>query len=642
MAFFTDRNSKQCLTPDRIGVWAQFGEVSSRFRPIDILIFAFILGFGAMQFLLCVPTGDFSGDDVFWADAARSLIQHGFYGINGYPETNQPPGLAAVLAVLCFVGACSHVVFLRAMVVFATLGFLVTYELLRRQAPRAVAAAICLLLISSGIHFDLVTRSVEPCDPYFLTAMSALLVARKLDESTHSTLRFGWGVLLAALVSASLMFASAAIAFLGAIAANIGLAFLRFRRLSFSGLKVYVAVLFVGIAVEGLWMHQNRVEASAGIAASEWPLPGFPHSYLAQLKLKSGNYPELGRAKLRDIPSRILQNAGDYSYFLNQAFLRLSPNAAWASVLILAPLLLIALGWCYSVWTPGTDLQAWYFAGYCAIYLFWPWMPVPRFFMPVAPLAGLYIWRGGMALVLLAKSKPRLLGAVWFPVAMFLGASALLWMHEAGKVSRMAHAAFSCIAWLLSAILALWLLWAHTAWLTQASFIWRRFLGKLEVLQVNPQRILRLLGIVVVVSLILMGLRMQLGIARTNLNAAANHSADEEAAAWISSHTDSDSIIMARHVPTAYHYSKRKVVWFPASTNPKLLMEGILNQKVAFVIVVRRDDSYYLPSDDDCFAPLLAAYPDTFDLMYETAEFRIYQVVKKVDSRPGHVVGSVG
>ena len=100
----------QSLSPDRTGFWAQLLEVSSPLRRIDLLVLALILGFGAMQFFGCERAPDFLDDDVFFADAGRSLVDHGFYGVNGYPETNQPPGLPWILGLLCVAGGCSHVV----------------------------------------------------------------------------------------------------------------------------------------------------------------------------------------------------------------------------------------------------------------------------------------------------------------------------------------------------------------------------------------------------------------------------------------------------------------------------------------------------------------------------------------------------
>src|ERR1700732_3093473 len=204
----SDRETMPYVGPARTGFWAQLTEVSSSTRRIDLLVFALILGFGLLQFYFCERSGDFLSDDVFFADAGRSLVDHGFYGINGRLETNQPPGLPWILGLLCIAGGCSHAVFLRTMAVSGTLGFLVAYELLRRQAPRIVAAAICLLLISSPRLFLLATQWVFPSYPYFFTSMSALLVAIKFENATDTSSRIGWGILLAALIVASLMFAS--------------------------------------------------------------------------------------------------------------------------------------------------------------------------------------------------------------------------------------------------------------------------------------------------------------------------------------------------------------------------------------------------------------------------------------------------
>jgi hypothetical protein len=617
----------------RHGFWAPLWEKSSVVRGVDILIFALILGFGALQFFQVERASDFAGDDVFFSDAARSLLDHGFYGINGYAETNMPPGTSAILAILCLAGGCSHLVFLRAMTVFGTLGFLASYQLLRCQAPRAVSAAICLLLISSRTHFFLVTELVGACYPYFFTAMTALLVARKLESATHLTSRVGWGALMTALVAASLMFASAATALLGAIVASICVNFFRDRTLAFARLRVYLPILFLGIAVQGIWMHQAGSGSSAGISASEWPVPGFPQSYLSQLKLKSGNNPELGMAAPLDIAERVLKNASEQANLLSQTLLRTSLAVTSVSILVIVPLFLITLGWCYSTWRTGDALRDWYFAGYQFTYLLWPWNPSTGWlFLPVMPLACLYLWHGGKLLVLLAKDRPRLLGVVWFQLAVLLTVWTSILVHRRGSGVHLENSGLqvesSFLIWPLSAILAAWMVWAGNAWLAPASALWRWIFQSID--RVNPLRLARILGMVVVVSLIVTGLAMQLEIGRANLdlNAPKNRlSADAEAASWIRSHTDPHVVVMARAVPTAYHYSERKMVWFPPTSNPHLLMEGIRKNNVDFVIVVRRKDSYYLPTDDDSFAPLLAAYQDNFRMVRQTPEFRIFQVV---------------
>jgi hypothetical protein len=205
-------------------------------------------------------------------------------------------------------------------------------------------------------------------------------------------------------------------------------------------------------------------------------------------------------------------------------------------ILIFGPLLLIALGWCYSVWPTGGGLQDWYFAGHAFIYLLWPWNPVLGYFLAVVPLACLYGWLGGTALVLLAKSKPRLLGLVWFPMALLLAVNAWFWMHETLKATRLAHAELSFAFWLFSAILAGWMIWADTGWLTSVSALVRQYSPSIGHLRICPLRISQLLSIIVLAGLIVIGLETQLRIGRANLdpNSDTNRfGQDAEAAAWI-------------------------------------------------------------------------------------------------------------
>ena len=187
------------------------------------------------------------------------------------------------------------------------------------------------------------------------------------------------------------------------------------------------------------------------------------------------------------------------------------------------------------------------------------------------------------------------------------------------------------LIWLVSAILAAWMIWADTAWLTYPSALLRRWFKPVTTPQLSPQRISQISGLVLAGGLIVIGLTTQLKIARANLdlNSATNRfSADGEAGVWVGSHTDENAVVMARHVPIVYHYSKRSVVWFPPSSDPELLMEGIRTHKVNYLIVVHRQDNYYLPSDDDCFAPLLKAHPDAFRLVNQAPDFKIFQVVR--------------
>jgi len=613
------------------------GPIGSRFRPrlaglsvspgrIDLFIYLLILAFGILHVWFSLRASDFLRDDVFYADCARSLIDHGFYGINGHPETNQPPGLSAFLAMLCILGGCGYTIFLRAMAVFEILGLIVTYELLRREVPRTIAAAICLLLISSEVYFSAATRFVIPSYPYLLASMCALLVARKLEQAPRFASRILWGALLTMFIAASLMFASVGVALLGAILATTCVLLFRDRPLALTRLKIYLPVLLLGVIVQGFWMERKP-------APLEWPLPGYPRPYVSQLKVKYGNYPELGMATPADIGIRVLRNASDHSSLLSRILFKRWIGDAWMSILILGPLLLVVLGWCYSVWLTGGSLLDWYFAGYELIYLLWPWGLERRFFLPIAPLACLYLWQGRNALFVLAREKPRPVGLVWLQPAVLLTITTWFWMRGSSLTSHLLHAGLqdetSLALWLLSAFLAAWMVLARRSWLASLSAFSQWYAKRIEALETSPRTISQVLGIIVVTCLIGIGLKEELQVGHANRDSGSPQNRippDVEAGSWIRDHTRDDAVVMARHVPTTFHYSQRRVVWFPPSSNPQLLMEGIKKYGIAFVVVVKRENSYYLPTDEDCFAALLAAYPGAFRLVHEGLNFSVFQV----------------
>ena len=64
--------------PRRSWLWAAGGAVG----------ICMLIGFGLMQYFFAARASDFFNDDVFFSDSARSLVEHGFYGINGYADGN--------------------------------------------------------------------------------------------------------------------------------------------------------------------------------------------------------------------------------------------------------------------------------------------------------------------------------------------------------------------------------------------------------------------------------------------------------------------------------------------------------------------------------------------------------------------------
>ncbi|MGH9744392.1 MAG: hypothetical protein ACRD51_18785 [Candidatus Acidiferrum sp.] len=226
----------------------------------------------------------------------------------------------------------------------------------------------------------------------------------------------------------------------------------------------------------------------------------------------------------------------------------------------------------------------------------------------------------------------------WYPLAIILAVSSWFWMHGTWIGSHMTHAGLqdeaSFAIWVLSAILAVRMLWAETSWKKSTSNLQGQF-SRARILGISPLHIAQALGVTAVATLCLMGLGAQITLARENTNFNLQKKdvpADVSGAEWISSHTGANAVIMARYVPIVYHYSQRKIVWFPPSVNPELLMAGIQKHKIDFILVVTRETDYYLPPEDDCMGALLSAYPGAFELVYQSAGFRIFRPVSGVKS----------
>jgi hypothetical protein len=578
---------------------------------------------------------DFGGGDAFYADAAQSLLDHGLYGVNGHPETTQPPGLAGILAAIFWVFGHSHAVCVSAMAVFETLGFVVAYEILQRRAPRVVAAIICVLLLSSPLYFSWATRMVYPCFPYFFTTMVAVLSGEDYENAVTTRSRIFWGTVLAAAVVASLLIATGTIALLGAMAAVVASTALTDRRLARTRLLKFLPVFLLGIVVQVWWMHRKP-------APIEWPLPGYPGAYLEQVKLKSGNHPELGMATWSDIPTRVNKNLLIESGIVAQLVLRHGINRRKVTIVVI-PVLLIAIGWAYSISkSRGMELIDWYFAGYELIYLLWPWTMEPRFLLPIAPLACFYIWRGSRALIWAAKTNSRVVGITWFltaAVVAALGVRSIYLQRTGGKPDSSEE--LMVPLWLISAGCAAWMVAVGQSIFSieASSRVGKWLKHHLDLWRVSPLHLLRYAGYLCVAGVLLIGIRTDVRIARENLNTTDQINAQRtgvieiqppevEAGLWLRSHAPPDSVVMARHWQTVYHYAGGKSVWFPPISNPDVLLDGIVKHGVDYVVVVKHSEPYYMPDDDYCFDRLLAAHQKNFRLILQKGNLRIFKVDK--------------
>jgi hypothetical protein len=107
-----------------------------------------------------------------------------------------------------------------------------------------------------------------------------------------------------------------------------------------------------------------------------------------------------------------------------------------------------------------------------------------------------------------------------------------------------------------------------------------------------------------------------------------------EAADWIRSHEPSNQVIMARDQDMFFHYTGRRVVWFPPISDPTVLMDGIRRHNVGVIVVVNPPLRYWLPTEDVCFQSLVRAYGSAFHLSHQDPNYQVYEVVPPPDGNP--------
>jgi dolichyl-phosphate-mannose-protein mannosyltransferase len=582
----------------------------------EVYVYALLAAMGALLFALSCNASDFVIDSYYY-ELARSLLAGSGYGFNLRPETMVPPGFPALLAVLVLVLGPNYVALMRSITVFTSLGLIASYEVLRSAEGRGVAAASCLLLASSPALFGFSTTMLFSDMPYFCASTLLLWAAPRLDSCEGGAMkRASWWMLCGLLLFASILMRSTGIALIGGILGWLVVSFFREREAVQRRLAMFLPLVVIGIAVQGGWIHW-----AARNQSSQWPVHGYQENYVAQLKLKNGNDPELGMATWTDILSRPIENMGDMATSMLELSTHKEIASAWYSPGTIIPLALLLIGLASSFYRNGGGILEWYFVGYQSLFLFWPWNFELRFQLPVAPLAFLFMWRGGRVLFELAGKRPRELGASGLVVATLGTLSTIAW----GWDTRHPRTSTCLIVWVLAAAVSAGLL-VYGRDLSRRGLL---LLARTVAVKGRFVSVGQIAGALAVMCLFVSGVVMELKIGIQNLHVVPESDPSIEAAEWIRAHSTPPDVIMARKEAVVYHYSHHQVVWFPASSDPQLLMAGIRRYHVRDIVVTDQDDSnsYWRPSEARCFEALSHADPELFRLVHKGPHEEVFEVV---------------
>ena len=415
---------------------------------------------------------------------------------------------------------------------------------------------------------------------------------------------------------------STGIALLGGILAWLVVSCFRDRETAKRRVAAFLPLVLVGVAVQAAWMYWATKHQF-----SEWPtIHGYQENYLAQLKLKSGNDPELGMATWRDVILRPIHNADDRAAALTGLLTRKKMAPAWYSPGTLIPLGLVLLGLGAALYSTGGGILEWYFVSYEAMFLFWPWNFELRFVLPVLPLFCLYMWRGAVLLWHWAQDNSRAVGLylLLLAAAGCLSSIAWGWNVEYPKTR-------SCVAiWTLIAILSMGLIRNGRERVRKSSLM----LGRMISIRGQHRPLWQTLIIALVAAEVLIGVGMQASLGWDNVHfdlRADGSYPDIEAAEWVRVHSSKSAVVMARKEDIVFHYGQRRVIWFPPSSDPTTLMDGIRRYHVQYV-VVGEGDSYWQPTTQECFKALSRAYPGDFQLVHKGPHNWVFAVAGTANS----------
>jgi hypothetical protein len=602
--------------------------VAARISILDLIVYAFILGFGVYQLTHYLHTADFLYDATY-PDLARSLLEKGSYELRFLPQTTLPPGFSLILAIVAvFVGFAPAALF-PVVSISSSLALVAAYSLLRRIEGRAVAAVACLLLASSPALFIFVTTFVYPEMTYFLLSMLALLLALKIDRVESSRFPTGWVLLLSFVVSLAVLVRSVGVAILMGLALWIAASLILAPDLGRRRFWRMLVPLAFGLSAQvtwSVWAHTHQT--------LEWQLPGYPQSYSSQLLIKDGRYPELGVAHLSDLPGRIERNVVARTAGFVRLVSRRHASTFWSSPAIIGVLSLVAVGLVSSL-RQGGELHDWYFLCYEAIFALWPWDLNDRFLFPIVPLACLYLWRGAKEFKYFYDRRPKAVGAGLVSLGILLTLSSacfafsiLKYTPDAQHVRGDRLQPFAAMLfWLLVAAVGV----AVCKWesLRQVPYVSGLALWLWPAERRTPL-LVRVAAVALVAMLVVMGTARAVVDGRENMAPdISRHSGYTmiAAAEWIRTQEPADSIVMARDAEFIFHYAQRRVVWLPPISDPKVLMDGVRRYHVGVLLVVHHADNYWLPPEDVCAEALLSTYGSEFHLVHRGVDSWVYEVL---------------
>jgi hypothetical protein len=602
-----------CMPPSSASAPASVpADFSKRLGRSDAAIVLFLLVLGGLQIATVQRLESYGADSSVYMGLAHNILATGRYEFNYIPHTVYPPGFPLLLACLSMLtGRASYEVFVRFMPVFSTLALIVWYFVLRRGEGRAAAGAACLLAATSAPLFQLVTQSVLSEAPYFLMsglALMCLLGLERPDVRRPARLVFLACFFLA--TAATVLLRSVGIALCAALLAWTVTELRRHGPVRSVAWRAAVFAALLGFMTFFAWIGWTRRAEQREYQGQHMG------SYASQFVMKNPHQPELGTASASEIVLRVASNAFVQASHIAALLSRASyVMPTWYSPPAVITLALLVCGLVSCAFDSRRSPLAWYFLAYYVIYLLWPFDEGARFMLPVLPLALVIGWRGMVVAAHLLRTRPT---------ATLIAISALCAMLAVATstTDRLPglQARASVVFWPLVTLVSI--LMIFVAKRTGEA----RAAGALNSVAASlaswPTRQ------AIVGLLIAAGMLQQAAIARTNFAPDASqfiHYRSADCSAWL--RTAGDGVVMAQQSEIVHRLSGRRVVRFPITSDPQIILAAVTREKARYLVVNDQVKyEYFFPTEEARWRQIERAYPFLFKLVHAGPGYRVFEI----------------
>lgn len=558
----------------------------------DFAACAILISLGMFQFLSIQRAETYWMDGSAYMGLAESIAHHGKYVFNFKAFTWFPPGFPVLLAIVGKLWNFRFDVFIRLVVLCGTLGLIAFFWLIRAKAGTIVAAASTIILATSPQFYSAATRYVGSDLPFILFSVMCLIMIEKLRSMEQDRKRFLLSLVLGPLLAWSVLIRSAGLALLVGLAGWLAYMFFLKKKQAILKLRSFSPAVAFCLLAQLAWIGwcQNNYSPT-------WKGGIYDDIYYRNLILKNGQNPELGKASVFDFVSRTGKGIIGIISWADAVVLRTRIQTIWYPQLVILPLLIIGVGVIRSI--RKEEITPWYFVVYLGITSVWPFDLGIRFLFPVFPLLLLYFWEGARWVVEYLSKQPRKFACLSCAIALgLIPLSIFISRHSATKsiyslVISLAFWGMWCLLSLLAALPFFRHIITNIDKRDKLLVLYPRALGFAKWLALGA-------GILGATILIWTGLKGQIALARENILRDTRWVAERDglvqAAEWIKANVAPTEIIMASRDSDLHRLTGLRVVVFPATSDPLILIEALRKNKIGILVIIDSPLTSWIPT----------------------------------------------